>query len=102
MRILTCKKTWNRDDRHGFGVGSVTIRTNRTLIGLIRLICTDFSDQVNQSHQSNQCSILREVASMKRICIGIVLVCLLLSAVAWAQSSANYNLVGSNLNSGAA
>jgi hypothetical protein len=39
---------------------------------------------------------------MKRICIGIVLVCLLLSAVAWAQSSANYNLVGSNLNSGAA
>ncbi|GAK57752.1 hypothetical protein U27_04719 [Candidatus Vecturithrix granuli] len=37
---------------------------------------------------------------MQRIGIGIVLTCILLSVVVWAQSSTNYKLLGSNLNSG--
>jgi hypothetical protein len=37
---------------------------------------------------------------MKRIGIGIVLACLLLSVVVLAQSSTNYKRVGGNLNSG--
>ena len=37
---------------------------------------------------------------MKRMCLGIVLMWALLSVVVWAQSSANYKLVGANLSSG--
>lgn len=37
---------------------------------------------------------------MKRICLCIVVMWALLSVVVWAQSSATYQLVGANLNSG--